>query len=128
MKKNIGFIILSIVLLIIFGFIVFIIVSKQNINKQTFNIKVGDVLTFDDYDTEVTVMHIASTLCKSNEKCFDEGEIELSLKVAFDDEVSNYTLKTKSNPKVRIKNSNNYLMINYKDDKISIDVKNKTEI
>ena len=129
MKKNIGLIILIVILAIISLFITFIIVSNRDIHKQSFNITQGDVLKFDDYDTKVTVMHVASTLCRKNKgECFDEGEVEVSLKVKFNDEETNYTLKSKSHPQERIKNSNNYLLLSYKEDKIIIEVKNKTEI
>lgn len=128
MKKGLGFIFLVILLIVIGSFIIYIIASKQDLQKDKFNIKSGDVLTFDEYDTKVTVLHIASTLCKNKEKCFEEGEIEVSLKVEFNDEITNYTLKSKSHPQERIKNSNNYVLLSYKDQQIVIEIKNKTEI
>ncbi len=128
MKKNISFIVLVILLLLISGFIIFIITSKQDMQGKTFNIKSGDVLEFPEYETTVTVLHVASTLCKDEKKCFDTGEVEVSCKVKFNDEETSYTLKSKTNNQERIKNSNNYLLLSYKDNIITIEVKNKTEI
>lgn len=128
MKKNLGLIILIVILLIIGFLITFIVISKQKIGRTEFNIKSGDVLEFADYETKVTILHIADTLCKDKKKCFDDGEVEVSLKVDFNGETSNYTLKSKHNTQERIKNSNNYIILSYKDNQIIVDIKNKTEI
>ena len=128
MKKNIGLILLIIVMALISILIVFTIVSKQKMSNKKFNIKNGDVLEFKEYETKVTVLHVASTLCNDKENCIEDGEIEASLRVDFNNETTNYTLKSKSNPQERIKNSNNYLILSYKDEKIIIEVKNKTEM
>ena len=76
----------------------------------------------------MTVLHVASTLCDGKKDCYDEGEVEVSLKVEFNDEKTNYTLKSKTHPQERIKNSNNYIILSYKDKEINIEIKNKTEI
>ena len=127
MKQNIGKLILIFVLAIITALISYIIVSKQHLEKETFNIKVGDVLEFNTYDTKVKVLNIASTLC-NNKDCFDPGEVELSLRVDYNGEISNYVLKTTSNPSQRIKNSNNYIVISLDNKDIKISIKDKTEI
>lgn len=128
MKKNIGLIILIIILVIISILITFTIISKQKVSNKKFNIKNGDVLEFKEYETKVTVLHVASTICQDKKKCIDDGEIEVSLKVEFNDETTNYTLKSKNHPQERIKNSNNYIILTYNDEKIIIDIKNKTEM
>ena len=128
MKKNLGLIILIVILVIIGALITFTIISKQEIGNKKFNIKNGDVLEFEEYETKVTVLHVASTICQDKKKCIDDGEIEVSLKVEFNDETTNYTLKSKNHPQERIKNSNNYIILTYNDEKIIIDIKNKTEM
>ena len=128
MRKNIGLVFLIIILIVIGALITYIVISKHNMHSKEFNIKNGEVLEFKEYETKVTVLHIASTLCSNKEKCIDDGEVEVSLKVDFNNETTNYTLKSKSHCQERIKNSNNYLIFSYKDGKIIIDVKNKTEI
>ena len=127
MKKdiNIGLIILIIILFIISIFLTYIVISKQNINKNSFNLKVGDVINFDEYETKITILNIASTIC---DNCIVSGEIEVSVQVEYNDEITNYTLKSKTKNIVKIKNSNNYLILNYDDNKINIDIKNRKEI
>ena len=127
MKKgiNTGFIILIIILFIITAFLAYIVISKQNVKKSNFNIKVGDILTFEDYDTKITILNIASTLC---ENCLVSGEIEVSLKVEYNEEITNYTLKSETKKLVKIKNSNNYIILNYDNNKILIDIKDRKEI
>ena len=127
MKKdiNIGLIILIIILLIISIFLTYIVISKQNINKNSFNLKVGDVLNFDEYETKITILNIASTIC---DNCIVSGEIEVSVQVEYNDEITYYTLKSKTKNIAKIKNSNNYLILNYDDNKINIDIKNRKEI
>lgn len=125
--KKIGYIILAIVLLSITALIGYIIITKQNINTDEFNIKRGDVLNFEKYDTKVKVLNVASTLCKE-EKCSLPGEVEVSVEVTYDDTISSYTLKSTSHNNERIKNSNNYIFFYYKDDKLSIEIKDKSEI
>ena len=127
MKKdiNIGLIILIIILFIISIFLTYIVISKQNINKNSFNLKVGDVINFDEYETKITILNIASTIC---DNCIVSGEIEVSVQVECNDEITYYTLKSKTKNIVKIKNSNNYLILNYDDNKINIDIKNRKEI
>lgn len=128
MKKNIGLIMLIVIMIVIGALITFTIISKQKMNNKKFNIKNGEILEFAEYETKVTVLHVASTLCGDKKKCIDEGEIEVSLRVDFNGELTNYTLKSKNHPQERIKNSNNYVILSYKDEKITIEVKNKTEM
>ena len=125
--KRLGYIILAIVLLAITGLIVYIIATKQKINTDEFNIKRGDVLTFEKYNTEVKILNVASTLCKE-ENCNLSGEIEISVEVTYDDMMSTYTLKSVSKNSERIKNSNNYIFLYYENDKIRIEIKDKNEI
>ena len=109
MKKNLGLIILIGLMVVITVFLSYIVVSKQNINKKNeFNISKGEVIKFDKYDIEVTVLNVASTLCENKDTCISPGEIEVSLKVDYNDNIINYTLKTTSNPVERIKKSNYY--------------------
>ena len=127
MKKNIGLIILIIVMCIIAMFLAYIVVSKQHIHRDTFNLKTGDVLKFDEYNTNVTILNVANTLCTNKDKCIDKGEVEVSVKVEYNNETSNYVLKSTTKPKELIKNSNNYIKLIYENDKLEIIVKDKRE-
>lgn len=126
MKINLSKVLLIIVFLLIFSLIIFIIFSKQNLPKESFNIKKGDILNFDD-NIKIEVLNISSTICKKD-NCDLDGEIEVSLKVNNNNEISNYTLKSKTNNKERIINSNYYILLNYDNEEITIDVKDKSKI
>lgn len=127
MKNKIGYIIFGIIAFAIAGLLIYIIVSKHNISSEEFNIKKGDTLTFENYNAEVKILNIASTLCKK-EKCKLKGEVEVSLEVTDNGNKSSYTLKSSTDNKKRIKNSNNYVILEYKDDKINIEIKDKNEL
>lgn len=122
MKKSIGLIILIFIMCAIASLLAYTVISKQNLNKEEFNLKKGEVLKFAKYNTEVKILNIASL--ESDKK----KVIEVSLEVDYNGEVTKYTLKSPSDKSKRIKNSNNYVILDYKDDKISIDVKDKNEI
>ena len=128
MKKGLSYVILVIVLIIMAVFLAYIVISKQNISKQEFNIKAGDVLNFAEYDTQITILNVASTLCQDKNKCYDEGEVEVSLRAEYALEKSSYTLKSKTNPIQRIQNSNNYIILNFENNKIEISIKDRNEI
>lgn len=125
MKKNIGMIILIILLVIITAFISYIVVSKQHVTTRTFNLKRGDVLTFEEYDIKATILNVASTLCSNKDTCISEGEIEVSLSIDYNDNVSNYVLKTVNNPHERIEKSNYYLNLKYEEEKLILEVTEK---
>jgi len=127
MKEKIGIILLILVLVIIGVFLGFIVISKQNLPKENFNIKKGDIINFDEKDVTLTVLNVASTICNKKE-CFSEGEIEVSLKVLYNNETTYYTLKNISNKNARIENSNYYIVLKYLDEKIILDVVDKNEI
>lgn len=122
MKKNIGLIILIMFMAIIACFLAYVIVSKQNISQQEFNIKKGDVIMFENFDVKATILNVASTLCKNKATCIKEGEVEVSVQIDYADNISNYTLKSKTNSEERIKLSNYYLSLEYKDNELTLEV------
>lgn len=126
MKKNITKILLIIICVIILALIIFIVVDKHSTNNTEYNIKKGDILKFED-NIQIKVLKVSSTI-KDNNKYNLSGEIEVSLKVNNDGEISNYTLSSITNNKERIINSNYYITLDYSDNKIEIDVKDKSEI
>ena len=125
MKKNLGMIILIAILMIITSFLAYVVVSKQNAPKQTFNLRKGDVIEFDEYNIEATILNVASTLCEDKDTCISPGEIEVSVKINYEGKISNYTLKSVSNPKERIVKSNYYISVKYEDKKIILDINEK---
>lgn len=125
MKKNIGLILLIAVLAIIAGFLAYVVVSKQHVNKQSFNIAKGDVIDFEEYEITATILNVASTLCENKDTCISPGEIEVSIRIEYNDNITNYTLKTVSNPQERIKKSNYYLNLSYEDNKLDLVVTEK---
>ena len=126
MKKNIGFIILIVLMCGITAFLAFIVVSKQGINNNNkFNYKEGQVLKFEDGEIKAKILNIASTLCDNKDTCISPGEIELSVQIEYKENITNYTLKTVSNSTERIKKSNYYLNLTYEDKKLNLDVTEK---
>ena len=125
MKNKLSMIILIVLLVGITAFLAFIVISKQNVSKVEFNIKKGDVIKFEEDDIEITVLNVASTLCKNKDTCISEGEIEVSIKVNYNDNISYYALKTISNPEERIINSNYFVNLKYQDEKLEIDIREK---
>lgn len=125
MKKNIGLIILIVLLVGITAFLSYIIVSKQNQATQTFNLQEGDVVNFDEYGIKATILNVASTLCDNKDTCISEGEIEVSVKIDYEGNVSSYTLKTVKNPSSRIEKSNYYISLKYEEEKLILEVTEK---
>lgn len=125
MKKNIGFIVLIILMMGIASFLAYIVVSKQDVSKQKFNLVKGDVIEFKEYDIKATILNVASTLCDKKDTCISPGEIEVSVKVEYNDAVSYYTLKTVNNPEERIKKSNYYINLKYEDKKLELNIREK---
>ncbi|MBE6155956.1 MAG: hypothetical protein E7164_04285 [Firmicutes bacterium] len=125
MKKNLGLIILITVLALISVFLVFIVISKHNISGQTFNLKEGDVVNFDEYGITATILNIGSTLCDNKDTCISKGEVEVSIKVEYNENITNYTLQTVSNPEERIKKSNYYITLTYDNEKLALNVTEK---
>lgn len=128
MKKNIGLIILIFIMCIITAFLAYVVISKQHMKKESFNIKEGQVIKYDKYDIEVKVLNIASVECNDKKKCKNPIDVEVSLMVTSNKENSNYTLKTNDKYYSQIKNSNYYIILNYEDDKINIEIKDKKEM
>ncbi|MBE6148341.1 MAG: hypothetical protein E7167_02465 [Firmicutes bacterium] len=122
MKKNLGIIILVFLLVVITAFLAYIIVSKQHTPKQVFNIKKGDVIEFAEYNINATILNVASTLCDNKDTCVSPGEIEVSVKIDYEGNISNYKLQSVNNPEQRIKKSNYYLTLSYEEDKILLDI------
>ena len=127
MKKSVSYIILAIIIFVILISLVYIVVDKRPV-KREYNLKVGDVLNFDDYDTKVTILNIASIICQNKDKCSNDKEVEVSVRVECFDTSSSYVLRSKSNPIVKIKNSNNYVILNYESDKIEIKIQDYNDI
>ena len=125
MKKNIGMILLIILLIVITAFLSYIVVSKQNLSKETFNLQKGAVIKFEEYDITATILNIASTLCDNKDTCISPGEVEVSVKIEYNGNVTNYTLKTVNNSEERIKKSNYYLNLKYEDKTLSLDITEK---
>ena len=130
MKRKLPYIILGLCLLMITSLIVFIIVTKQDVrkNKSGFNYEIGETLKFPDFETEVEILNIASNICPENETCFYESEVEMSVKVTYNNEQTFYTLKTYKNPLIRIENSNNYLYITNIDEKLELVIKDRKDL
>lgn len=128
MKSKIGYILLGIVLVSIMVFLVYIIVSKQNMAKDEFNIKKGDEIKIVGTDATAKILNVASTLCKE-ENCSLKGEVEVSLELSYEGKKGNYTLKSSTDNTKRIKNSNSYLILEFDgQDNINIIIKDKSEI
>jgi len=125
MKKNLGLIILIALMCGIAAFLAYVVVSKQNVSKTEFNLSKGEVIEFKEYDIKATVLNVASTLCDKKDTCISPGEVEVSVKVEYNDNVSYYTLKTVNNPEERIKKSNYYINLKYEDKKLSLNVREK---
>lgn len=125
MKKNIGLIILIAILVVITAFLSYIVVSKQHSPKPVFNLQKGDVIKFDEYDITATILNVASTLCDNKDTCVSPGEVEVSVRIDYNNEITNYTLQTVSNPRERIEKSNYYLSISYDNKEITLNIKEK---
>lgn len=126
MKKNIGLIILISLMVVITAFLSYIVVSKQNVNdKNKFNLVKGDVIEFKEYDITATVLNVASTLCENKDTCISAGEVEVSVRINYNGNDTNYVLKTVSNPEQRIKKSNYYINITYEDKNLKLNVREK---
>lgn len=127
MKKNIGMIVLGIVIVGILGLIIYTIFIKDKAEEKKYNIVEGQVIDFKDYDLDVTVLNIAEINClKGDKKC--KEQIEVLLSVNYNDQKTYYNLKSIDENKSLIKNSNYYIILDYKDDNISIDIKDKKEL
>ena len=127
MKKNLSYVILGVIFIIVSITLINIVINKRPIKKE-YNVKVGDVLDYEEYDTKVTILNIADILCQNKDKCSNEKEIEVSVKIEYFDKSSNYILRSKSNPILKIENSNNYVTLNYENNKIDIKIKDRYEI
>ncbi|MBQ6841559.1 MAG: hypothetical protein IJO63_05570 [Bacilli bacterium] len=125
MKKKLGMIILIVLLVIITVFLAFVVISKQNDTKPEFNIKKGDVIKFEEDDIEITVLNVASTLCDNKDTCISEGEVEVSIRVDYDGNISSYALKSVNNPEERIKNSNYFVNLKHEEGKLEINIREK---
>jgi hypothetical protein len=99
---------------------------KQHINTNNkFNIKEGEIIEFEEQDVKATVLNIASTLCEKKDTCISPGEVEMSVRVEYNNNITNYTLKTVNNPEVRIKNSNYFIKLSYVDKKLELTIREK---
>lgn len=122
MKKNLSLIILIGLLVVITAFLAYIVVSKQHAPKQVFNLQKGDVIEFEEYDITATILNVASTLCDNKDTCISPGEVEVSVKIDYNGNITNYTMQTVSNPEERIKKSNYYLTLSYKEEKLELNI------
>ena len=127
MKKNIAMVILGLVITVILSLIIYTIFIKDKTNIKTFNYKEGQVLNFKDFDLDVKILNIAEIKClKGDKKC--KEQIEVLLSVDYDNKISYYNLKSIEYKQSLIQDSNYYVILDYDDDKISIDIKDKKEV
>lgn len=118
MKKNIS-VVLFIIVIVLIGFLIGKALFNSRPNKiYDYNYKKGDVLNIDDF--EITILNIAENKCNRNEKC--DKEIEVSIKVKYDDIYTYYTLQSYHKPESIINNTAYKIKLTFVNDQIKFEI------